>query len=247
MFFFRVELSLFDEERQTIYLYPDTQALDKDEMPVFSEAALKANVVFKAYIKRLKTGVVDVEYRLYSTDTALTDDLNDETFDQLLSKNKLELIEGNDFCIICGKSGSKPKRKNSSFMFVLIIAAAAVFFIGAASMKKENPPVTDDLNSGSSTVDINQAEESADSSSDISTSDESSDIPEESSSGNFSSSVKPQESVPSSADTSTSSSDTSPSDSTDVSSTASSTTPQTNSSTASSQPAESTSSVSDVP
>lgn len=238
MFFFRVELSLFDEERQTIYLYPDTQALDKDETPFFSESALTANPVFKRYVKQLKTDVVDIKYGLYEAKDIVFDEMNDEEFEQLLSQNKLRLIDQNDFCIVCGKMKSKSGRKKNNSMFVLIVAAFAVMLLlGAMSMKKGDQPVIDSSQT--------EPEESGDISSDISISDENSNILTESSSSQ--SSIDPQESVSSSSDISTSSTDTTSNENITTSSVISSTTLQTTSGSANSQPTESTSTVSNVP
>ncbi len=225
MFFFRVELSLFDEERQTIYLYPDTQALDKDEMPVFSETALKSNPVFKKYIKRLKTNVVDIKYMLYSTDTILPDELTDDMFSQLQEKNKLELMCENEFCIICGKSKSKSGHKNNSSMLVLIVLiVAGVLLLGALSMRKGKQSATSGMDDSSAVIDSSQTE------------------PEESS-DNSQSSTEPPESVTSSLDISASSIDTTSNESTTTSSVISSTTPQTPSGSVSLQPTESTSNI----
>lgn len=245
MFFFRVELSLFDEERQTIYLYPDTQALDKDEIPVFSETALKSNPVFKKYIKRLKTNVVDIKYMLYSTDTILPDELTDDMFSQLQEKNKLELMCENEFCIICGKSKSKSGHKNNSSMLVLIVLiVAGVLLLGALSMRKGKQSATSGMDDSSAVIDSSQTEpvESSDNSSDISISDENSALSAESS-DNSQSSTEPPESVTSSSDISASSIDTTSNESTTTSSVISSTTPQTPSGSVSLQPTESTSNI----
>ncbi len=245
MFFFRVELSLFDEERQTIYLYPDTQALDKDEIPVFSETALKSNPVFKKYIKRLKTNVVDIKYMLYSTDTILPDELTDDMFSQLQEKNKLELMCENEFCIICGKSKSKSGHKNNSSMLVLIVLiVAGVLLLGALSMRKGKQSATSGMDDSSAVIDSSQTEpeESSDNSSDISISDENSALSAESS-DNSQSSTEPPESVTSSSDISASSIDTTSNESTTTSSVISSTTPQTPSGSVSLQPTESASNI----
>lgn len=249
MFFFRFELSLFDEKRQTIYLYPDTQPLDKDEIPAFSEAALTANPVFKRYVKQLKTDVVDIKYELYET-VDVVDDLNDETFEQLLNRNKLNLIDENAFCVICGKMKPKSSRKGNNYMLVAIVACIAVILLlGAMSTKKDDQPATSGAENSSTVIDISQIEpeESSDNPSDISKSDENSDIPEESSSDNSQSSVNPPESISSSSDTPTSSADTPSNESTTTSSVTSSTPLQTNIGSVNSLPTESTSSVSDVP
>lgn len=249
MFFFRVELSLFDEERQTIYLYPDTQALDKDEMPVFSETALKSNPVFKKYIKRLKTNVVDIKYMLYNTDTILPDELTDDMFSQLQEKNKLELMCENEFCIICGKSKSKSGHKNNSSMLVLIVViVAGVLLLGAMSMRKGKQSATSGMDDSSAVIDSSQTEpeESSDNSSDISTSDENSALSAESG-DNSQSSTEPPENVTSSSDISASSTDTTSNESTTTSSVISSTTPQIPSGSVSLQPTESTSTVPHIP
>ncbi len=212
---------------------------------MFSETALKSNPVFKKYIKRLKTNVVDIKYMLYSTDTILPDELTDDMFSQLQEKNKLELMCENEFCIICGKSKSKSGHKNNSSMLVLIVLiVAGVLLLGALSMRKGKQSATSGMDDSSAVIDSSQTEpeESSDNSSDISISDENSALSAESS-DNSQSSTEPPESVTSSSDISASSIDTTSNESTTTSSVISSTTPQTPSGSVSLQPTESTSNI----
>ena len=66
MYFFKAELSLFDEVKETIFLIPNTDNLSKDELPLFSENELTAHPDFAAFVKRTKTSIVDIEYELYN-------------------------------------------------------------------------------------------------------------------------------------------------------------------------------------
>ena len=101
MYFFKVELSLFDEEKETIFLIPnaDTIAITQGEIPVFSENELTAHPKFLAFVKRTKTSIVDVDYELYSAKDVIFDTMNDEQFEELKDSNKLEMLDSNSFCI----------------------------------------------------------------------------------------------------------------------------------------------------
>lgn len=135
MYFFKVELSLFDEDKETIFLVPNTDALEKDELPVFSENELTAHQKFTAFVKRTKTAIVDVEYELYEAKDVVFDDMDEEKFEQLLNKNKLELLDGNDFCIQTRKIKYKRKKGNSLFPKIGIGAAVLLLIVGAAAKK----------------------------------------------------------------------------------------------------------------
>lgn len=155
MFFFRIELSLFDEDKQTLYQIPETR--ESDEIPVFSEHDLTANPVFKKYVKTHKTGVVDVKYELFKT-AAVSEEITDDVFDTMQREGGLELIDGNEFCVINGKERTRSKSKSSTpvfavigITFVLIIALSAASqagkHTGETSVSSDSSDVTSEESS----------------------------------------------------------------------------------------------------
>lgn len=174
MFFFRVELSLFDEDRQTIFLIPETR--EPDEIPVFSERQLTANPAFKKYTKQHKTGVVDVKYELFKS-TAVCEEITDEAFEKMQNENTLDLLDGNEFCIINGKERMRSKSKSSTPIFA-IIAIAFVLILALSAMSQAGKHIDGTLDS--SDLISENSEDSADENSDTS-SENSSDESEESS------------------------------------------------------------------
>lgn len=142
MYFFKTVLSLFDEEKETIFLIPDTDGLEKDELPFFSETELTAHPKFTEFVKRTKTAIVDVEFELYETKNAAVGEISAEAFEQMSEQNQLELLDSNNFCIQTRKI-KRRKNKKSKLLFPLIgIGAAALVLIASVTLKK-TPPKAD--------------------------------------------------------------------------------------------------------
>lgn len=135
MYFFKAELSLFDEDKETIFLIPNTETLEKNELPIFSENELTAHPKFTEFVKRTKTAIVDVEYALYEAKDVVVDEMSEVEFEQLLNQNKLVLLDGNNFCIQTRKIKYKRKKGNSLFPKIGIGAAVLVLIIGATAKK----------------------------------------------------------------------------------------------------------------
>lgn len=146
MYFFKTELSLFDEDKETIFLIPNTDTLEKDELPVFSENELTAHSKFTSFLKRTKTAIVDVAYELYEAKDVVFDEMDAGDagkFEQLLDRNKLELLDENEFCIQTRKIKFKRQKGKSLFPKIGIGAAVLLLIVGAAAKKmrsKEEPP-----------------------------------------------------------------------------------------------------------
>lgn len=135
MYFFKTELSLFDEKKETIFLVPNVDMLERDELPLFSENELTAHPKFTEFVKRTKTAIVDVAYELYETKDVAVEDMNEDEFEQLVEQNQLNLLDSNDFCIQTRKI--KYKRKGSKSIFPKIgIGAAVLVLIAGAVVKK---------------------------------------------------------------------------------------------------------------
>lgn len=136
MYFFKVVLSLFDEDKETIFLIPNVDMLEKNELPVFSENELTAHSKFTEFVKRTKTAIVDVEYELYEVkDVVVVEEMNESEFEQLLDRNKLVLLDSNDFCIQIRKIKYKRKKGNSLFPKIGIGAAVLLLIAGTVAKK----------------------------------------------------------------------------------------------------------------
>lgn len=135
MYFFKAELSLFDEDKETIFFIPNTDTLEKNELPTFSENELTAHPKFTEFAKRTKTAIVDVEYVLYEAKDVVVDEMSEVEFERLLDQNKLVLLDGNNFCIQTRKIKYKSKKGNSLFPKIGIGAAVLILIIGAAAKK----------------------------------------------------------------------------------------------------------------
>ena len=64
MYFFRVEISSFDDERKTLFIVPEQTEDDFSSVP-FSEKQLTQTAAYKQFVKETKTNVVDVSYELF--------------------------------------------------------------------------------------------------------------------------------------------------------------------------------------
>ena len=51
MFFFRIELSSFDDEKKILFIVSDMQDADENGIPVFSEKALTSHADYKQFVK----------------------------------------------------------------------------------------------------------------------------------------------------------------------------------------------------
>lgn len=142
MFFFRAELSLFDEDKETIFLIPNDDGLPKDELPLFSESELTAHPKFTAFVKRTKTAIVDIEYELYEAKDVVLEEITEEKFDELLDAEKLELLDSNNYCIQTRKIHYKKQKNSSLFPKIGIGAAVLLLIMGAAAkkMRAKNQP-----------------------------------------------------------------------------------------------------------
>lgn len=140
MYFFKVEISLFDEDKETIFLVPDTDALEKDELPVFSENELTAHPTFAAFLKRTKTAIVDVSYQLFEAKDTVLEEMDTEKYEELAEQKKLKLLDGNDFCIQTRKIKNHHKKGKSLFPKIGIAAAALLLIVGAVTKKMRSKP-----------------------------------------------------------------------------------------------------------
>lgn len=140
MYFFKVELSLFDEDKETIFLIPnaDTIAITQGEIPVFCENELTSHPQFLTFVKRTKTSIVDVEYELYEAKDIVIDKVDEGVFKQLLDRNNLTILDSNAFCIQTRKIKYKKRKKGKPIFPVIGIGAAVLLLIAAGAYKSIN-------------------------------------------------------------------------------------------------------------
>ena len=125
MFFFKVEISSFDDEAKTIFIIPEQNA-DENGVP-FEEKLVTQTAEYKAFIKDTKTALVDCKYTQYKTDEPIADGLTAEQFEQLKAENKLTEMDSNTYSITTGKTTKKSGKKN--FTTYLIIGGAALLAV----------------------------------------------------------------------------------------------------------------------
>ena len=144
MYFFKVTLSSFDDEKKVFYLLPEQPFNTIDEPPVFSEKDLCAHSAFRQYVKKTKTTIVDVSYELYHIrDLSVKNDSGtdkDKQLEQLIANNMATKIEYNDISIIPAKhkASSSGKSSNSSmyvFFFAMIAFVVIFLILGIISSK----------------------------------------------------------------------------------------------------------------
>lgn len=185
MYFFKVEISLFDEEKEVIFMIPNTDGLAKDELPVFSENELTAHLKFAAFVKRTKTSIVDVSYQLFEARDTVLEEMDTEKYEELAELNKLKLLDGNDFCIQTRKIKNHYKKGKSLFPKIGIAAAVLLLIVGAVAKKtrsKSQPEPTSEITSeiAYSSESLQSVPEAAESSSVVSLEQSTAQLPESS-------------------------------------------------------------------
>ena len=122
MYFFKADISSFDDEAETVFIIPEQNA-DENGVP-FEEKMITQTAEYKAFVKRTKTALVDCTYTQYQTDEPIADGLNSEKFAQLEAEGKFAVIDVNTYSISTGKSAKSKGKKN--FTTYLIIGGIAV-------------------------------------------------------------------------------------------------------------------------
>lgn len=136
MYFFKADISSFDDEAETVFIIPEQNA-DENGVP-FEEKIITQTAEYKAFVKRTKTALVDCAYTQYQTE-AVADGLNDEKFAQLETEGKLAVIDANTYSISTGKSAkSKGKKNFTTYLIIGGIAVAAVILIAVSALSGSN-------------------------------------------------------------------------------------------------------------
>lgn len=137
MYFFKADISSFDDEAETVFIIPEQNA-DENGVP-FEEKMITQTAEYKAFVKRTKTALVDCTYTQYQTDEPIADGLNSEKFAQLEAEGKLAVIDANTYSISTGKSAkSKGKKNLTTYLIIGGIAVAAVILIAVSSLSSGN-------------------------------------------------------------------------------------------------------------
>lgn len=133
MYFFKADISSFDDEAETVFIIPEQNA-DENGVP-FEEKMITQTVEYKAFVKRTKTALVDCTYTQYQTDEPIADGLNSEKFAQLETEGKLAVIDANTYSISTGKSAkSKGKKNFTTYLIIGGIAVATVILIAVSAL-----------------------------------------------------------------------------------------------------------------
>lgn len=126
MYFFKIEISSFDDEAETLYIIPEQNA-DEQGVP-FDEKILTQNAEYKAFVKKTATSMVDGEYTQFMCSENI-ESINADIFNQLQAEGKLEQLDSNSFSISTGFKPKKSGGKKDMKMY-LIIGGIAVALVG---------------------------------------------------------------------------------------------------------------------
>ena len=126
MYFFRIDISSFDDAEKTLFVIPE-QTADEQGIP-FDEKILTQTAEYKAFIKENATSMVDGEYTQFECEEIL-ENINEEVFKRLLSEGKIKQLDNNGFSISTGFKPKKSGGKKDMKMYLIIGAAALVLVV----------------------------------------------------------------------------------------------------------------------
>lgn len=157
MYFFKIEISSFDDEAKTLFVVPEQNA-DENGVP-FSEKIVTQTAEYKAFVKETKTNIVDCAYTQYKTDALILDGVTMEQFKELEAENKLTIVDNNTYTITTGKSSAKGDNKNlMTYLIIAGIALVAVIMIIAFAASGSKQPVETTETAETTTAVIETAE-----------------------------------------------------------------------------------------
>lgn len=125
MYFFRVEISSFDDAAKTLFIIPEQKA-DEQGVP-FEDKMLTQTADFKQFVKETQTCMVDGKYTQFKT-AEVCESITEQQFEQLMSEGKAEEMDSNSFSISMGFSPKKGGAKKD-FKTLLIIGGVAIALI----------------------------------------------------------------------------------------------------------------------
>ena len=165
MFFFKVEISSFDDASKTLFIVPEQNA-DEKGVP-FEDKMITQTADFKQFVKETQTCMVDGKYTQYKT-AEVCESITEQQFEQLMSEGKAEEMDSNSFSISTGFSPKKGGGKKD-FKTLLIIGGAAIALIALLIFSSL---------SGDNKSDVSETTESTETVETTSTETESTDTPE---------------------------------------------------------------------
>lgn len=165
MFFFKVEISSFDDASKTLFIVPEQNA-DEKGVP-FEDKMLTQTADFKQFVKETQTCMVDGKYTQFKT-AEVFESITEQQFEQLMSEGKAEEMDSNSFSISTGFSPKKGGAKKD-FKTLLIIGGAAIALIALLIFSSL---------SGDNKSDVSETTESTETVETTSTETESTDTPE---------------------------------------------------------------------
>lgn len=185
MYFFRIEISSFDDASKTLFVIPEQNA-DEQGVP-FEEKILTQTAGYKAFIKENATSMVDGVYTQYKCDDRL-DGLTEETFAALQAEGKLVQLDSNSFSVSTGFKPKKAGGKKDMKMYLIIGAAALILVVMMIVSALAGRGGSED---SSTSVESSESTESTESSAPESSEESTSTPPEESSSETSTSTSEP--------------------------------------------------------
>lgn len=165
MFFFKVEISSFDDASKTLFIVPEQNA-DEKGVP-FEDKMLTQTADFKQFVKETQTCMVDGKYTQFKT-AEVFESITEQQFEQLMSEGKAEEMDSNSFSISTGFAPKKGGAKKD-FKTLLIIGGAAIALIALLIFSSL---------SGDNKSDVSETTESTETVETTSTETESTDTPE---------------------------------------------------------------------
>lgn len=195
MYFFRIEISSFDDATKTLFVIPEQNA-DEQGVP-FDEKFLTRTDEYKTFVKENTTSMVDGVYVQYKCEEVL-ENIIEEIFDRLLSEGKLTKLDDNSFSISTGykpkKSGGKKDMKTYLIIGGIALALVVLLIVSAVAGRGGS---SEELTTSAESTESSEITDSSDSadSSDISDSTSSTDNFSEDSSSEQSESTSSSEYV----------------------------------------------------
>lgn len=160
MFFFKIEISSFDDETQTLFVIPEQNA-DESGVP-FTEKIVTQTAEYKAFVKETKTSMVDCSYTQYKTDAPIAESLSAEWFEQLKAENKLVEMDSNTYTITTGKSSAKDGKNLTTYLIIagaaLLIILLIAFSLGGSRQLAESVETSETTPETSETISAETAE-----------------------------------------------------------------------------------------
>ena len=123
MYFFKIDISSFDDAAKTLFVVPEQRA-DEQGIP-FEDKIVTQTADFKQFVRETRTCMVDGKYTQFKTDEVF-ESLNEQQFEQLKAEGKVEELDSNTLSISTGFSPKKGGGKKDIKTFLIIGGAAIV-------------------------------------------------------------------------------------------------------------------------